>query len=102
MQLPGFTADRSLQLPNGTYRTRSLHGDVKMAIKLQFTWRPDRPPGRPPHPFPPFGPELPFEPTYCDTDCLRKCQQMFQRECDDALCVLETMPICRNNCCITH
>ena len=47
MQVPGFTADRSIQLPNGTYRTLSWHGDVRSAINPQFTPRPDRPPGEP-------------------------------------------------------
>jgi hypothetical protein len=101
MHLPGFTAEASLRLSNGTYRTRSWHGGFKPRIKPQYTPRPDRPPGRPPYPFPPLGPEDPSaRPSYCDTRCLDVCQEMFRRECGtDSMCVLETMPVCRHQCC---
>ena len=99
MHLPGFTADTSLQL-SATYRTRSSHGGFQLGIKLQYTPRPDRP-GRPPHPFPPLGPSDPWaQPSYCDTQCLSGCREFMRRECGgDALCVVESMPICRNKCC---
>ena len=100
MHLPGFTADASLQPSAGTYRSRYSHGDFSLRINPQYTPRPDRPP-RPPYPFPPLGPEDPWaRPTYCDTRCLYLCQESMRRECGtDSLCVIETMPVCRHNCC---
>jgi len=101
MHLPPFTAVASLERSKGIYRGHTSHGGLTPGVEMQLTPRPDRP-GRPPRPFPPFGPTDPWaQPTYCDTRCLEECRQSMQRACgSDALCVVETMPICRNECCV--
>jgi hypothetical protein len=101
MRLPAFTAEASLQRSSGTYRGRTSLASSRSGVRPQLTPRPDRP-GRPPHPFPPFGPwDQWAQPTYCDRRCLDECTESMRRECGaDALCVVELMPVCRNNCCV--
>lgn len=114
MNMPQFSAEATIYRTIKSYRATGVPGQAAgiihaavgrpydLGIKLQYTPRPGRPPGRPPHPFPPLGPDDPWaRPTYCDTQCLRQCREFFHRECGvDALCVIETMPICYDKCCV--
>jgi len=103
MQLPGFSAEASLERARGTYRFLGAFGrGAAERIFPQFTPRPGSSMGIPlrlpdnlDHYMDPGA-----QPSYCDTRCLRECQEAVRRICGgDGLCTVEAMPTCRQKCC---